>query len=89
MRLINQRGENVSSYLNDIVNRAVDLDIYSTEWECLLDITNTGEEIDYKILSKFDDGNFTHDLVGIKQNISYIEKRLKGHFLPRSVREDL
>jgi len=43
-----------------------------------------GCQLDLNKLHRFDDMNFVHDLVGIRNNLDYKTGRLRDCFLPRS-----
>jgi hypothetical protein len=52
-----------------------------------LSATNAnGCPMDFNKLLSFDDGNFLHDITGIRNNISRTSGRMTGHFVPRSAR---
>lgn len=46
-------------------------------------VNSNGYELDFEKLSKFDDGNFAHDIFGIRRHIDRETGGLKDFFIPR------
>ena len=73
---------------SDIIKRANKLGINRHEDNISLimdiDCANDNTEIDSDLLLGFDDLNFTHDIVGIQNNINRQTSRINNCFVPRS-----
>ena len=70
----------------EIAKRAEEMDLLMFDrMSLIMDIENVHAEIGLKLndLLNADDLNFSHDIVGIQQNIDRQSKKLQNLFLPR------
>lgn len=70
----------------DIVKRADEMDLLMFDrLSLMMDIEAVHAEIGLKLndLLNADDLNFSHDVVGIQQNVDRVNKKLTNLFLPR------
>jgi len=73
----------MSDLIFNVLERAENNNLlWKDRFTLFMDLDNS--DLNWQKLNDFDDANFTHDIIGIQNNINRKTGKLDQHFLPRS-----
>jgi hypothetical protein len=73
----------MSDLILNVLERAENNNLlWKDRFTLFMDLDNS--DLNWQKLNDFDDANFTHDIIGIQNNMNRETGQLDQHFLPRS-----